>query len=420
MNKLSDRPSQLRRLIARLAHPTSDQQKLQSNIPKLLLLNSAWMFLILMPVLVPFFQSHGLDMEAIYQLLTIFATTIVVLEVPSGYLSDLLGRKYTLVLAGLFQGTGFAVLAASDSFGGFVVFELCNAVSVSLFSGTDVALIYDTMALLEEKRLSQPAILARKIFYSQVGETVAALIGGTLAAVSLALPATVNAVTAWLPFIVALSLHEPARPRMVAHQHLGNFKYICRTMFLESKLLRLIVLNYVSLGLASYIVVWAFQAYWKAIDVPLHLFGYLWAGYNLTVALTGRIAHRIERALGPVLVLVVMAWLPVVGFAGMATFASGAGILLGLAFLISRGLNQVVMKDALNSRVPAEMRATANSITSLGVRLVFAVLGPLMGYLIDEQGHAFAFYAFAAVYAILFFVLCLPLIRQRDLFRPAA
>ncbi len=394
------------------------EKKLQANINKIFLLNATWMFLVLMPVIVPFFQSYGLDMERIYTLLTIYAISVVLLEVPSGYVSDLLGRKNTLVLAGLFQGVGFTILASSETFAAFVVFELANAVAISLFSGTDVALIYDTMEQVQKRKLSEIAILGRRTFYAQVGETIAALVGGTLAAVSLLLPAVVNAATGWMSFLIALTLYEPPRTKMSTQTHLKNFHFIYVTLFQQSKLLRLIILNYVSLGMASYIVVWAFQAYWKAIDIPLPYFGYLWAAYNLTVAVVARMAHEVERKLGSVRTLVVMMWLPVLGFLGMAYFASAVGVVLGLAFKISRGLNQVIIKDALNARVPANMRATANSISSLGVRLVFAGLGPVMGFMMDHQGYSFAFYAFACFYIVLFFILGLPLIRERGSFRP--
>ena len=54
--------------------------------------------------------------------------------------------------------------------------------------------------------------------------------------------------------------------------------------------------------------------------------------------------------------------------------------------MISRGLNTVVFYNALNQRVEGEFRATVNSIVSLGTRGLFIVTGPLLGYLMDNQG----------------------------------
>lgn len=376
------------------------------------------MFLVLMPVIVPFFQSHGLSMQQIYFLITFFAGSVVILEVPSGYVSDLLGRKYTLVISGVFTGSAFTVLALGSGFSTFLIFELFNAVAISLFSGTDVALIYDSMAALKDKKQQERAMLGNRTFYGQAGETVAALIGGSLAAVSLALPAAVNAVTAWIPFWVALTLYEPARKKLDSHKHFQNFQIIFRALFRDSKLLRLIIFNYISLGLASYIVVWAFQGYWKELSVPLKYFGYLWAAYNLTVALVAKVAHKVEEKIGSVPILFLMGLLPILAYAGMAYFASAVGILFGLLLKVSRGLNQVILRDALNARVGGEMRATANSIASLGVRLSFVLLGPLVGGLIDHSGYDTAFTVLGVLYAGLFLLLIIPLTSQHKNFRP--
>ena len=58
-------------------------------------MNFTWMFMLIMPVIVPFFRAHGLSMADVYRLQTIFAVAIVVLEVPSGYVSDLLTASGT-------------------------------------------------------------------------------------------------------------------------------------------------------------------------------------------------------------------------------------------------------------------------------------------------------------------------------------
>lgn len=371
----------------------------------------------LMPVIVPFFQEHGLSMKQIYHLISIFAFGVVILEAPSGYISDLLGRKKTLVVSGIFQGLAFTILAVSSNYWMFVIFELFNAISVSLYSGTDVALIYDTIYAIDKKE-PENKILGRRIFYSQIGETVAALAGGMLASISLMLPAKLNAVTGWLPMLVALTLYEPQRNKLNAVKHWQNAKYIYRKLFVESKLLRLIFLNYMSLGLAGYIVVWAFQGYWKDIGIPLRYFGYLWAAYNLTVALSGRIAHHIEKRLGSAAALLLMSLLPIIGFTGMAFFSSMVGVLFGLSFKVARGMNQVILRDALNTRVRGEMRATANSIASLGVRLAFVGFGPLMGFLIDGEGYRVTFIVFAGIYFLSFIILCLPLIARKSEFKP--
>ena len=46
----------------------------------------------------------------------------------------------------------------------------------------------------------------------------------------------------------------------------------------------------------------------------------------------------------------------------------------------------VIFYDALNKRLDAEFRATVNSLVSLGMRSIFILAGPLLGYLVDSYG----------------------------------
>ncbi|MEZ4647712.1 MAG: MFS transporter [Candidatus Eisenbacteria bacterium] len=429
--------------------PTFGVAKLRGNYGKIQWINFFWMFLVVIPVVVPIWQSHGLDMHQVYLLQTVFALAVVILEVPSGYVADHIGRKTSLVLGGALAGCAFTWFAFADEFWKFVVFEIMAAVGASLYSGSDVALIYDTDEAIRrsasslsaatgdipaaaESSRAEPlpiastdraaiASLGRRLFYAQSGETLASILGGLLVLVSLDLPARVNAVTAWGAFLIALTLVEPPRERASAHRsHFEQVKEIAQLLFVRSALLRLVLLNLIVYGLATLTAVWAFQGYWKAGDISLAFFGWLWAGYNLTVALVGRVAHAIEDRIGSAAVVVSIGLLPVLGFFGMAASGAWLGTLFGLAFQVARGLTQVVLKDALNSRVPTDYRATANSISTLGVRFGFALVGPAMGWMIDGRGYSYALGAFGALYVVLFVIVCVPLLRMRSVFRNAS
>ena len=57
-----------------------------------------WLALVIIPVIVPFFESKGLSLAEVYYLQAIFAFVVVVFEVPSGYFADVFGRKNALVV----------------------------------------------------------------------------------------------------------------------------------------------------------------------------------------------------------------------------------------------------------------------------------------------------------------------------------
>ena len=261
-------------------------------------------------------------------------------------------------------------------------------------------------------------MLGRKLMWSQVGETIAAPVGGLLILGGITWPAQVNAWVSWIPLLVTLTLVEPPR-RKLEHQHRENFGRLLKIIFRSESILRWTFLSLVCYGLTTLMAVWAFQGYWKSMQVPLVWFGFLWAIYNLTVGMTGRFATGLEKKWGPRAVLLFIAALPITGYGGMALFYQGpetslafmiGGILIGLSFSVSRGLTQVVTKGALNSRVPAELRATANSLSSLGVRIGFAILGPLLGWGFDEKGYFSSLLVAAGVCVSFALLVQLPLV----------
>ena len=96
----------------------------------------------------------------------------------------------------------------------------------------------------------------------------------------------------------------------------------------------------------------------------------------------------------------------------MASSGGVIGILFSFTFFVSRGLNQVILTDALNSRVPSEFRATANSMTSFVFRGIYIITGPLIGLLIDWQDMYFVLNTLGVVCVFLFLVILIPLLRE--------
>ncbi|MAG63096.1 hypothetical protein CMO84_06185, partial [Candidatus Woesearchaeota archaeon] len=338
---------------SRMVHAAPTQSRLRANVARIQALSFTWMFMLVMPVIVPYLGSHDLGMDRVFQLQAIFAITIVLLEVPSGYISDLLGRRRCLILAGILHGLAATTLYWASSFSGFVVFELLAAVGVCFYSGTDVALLYDSLEALGDGG-GKRRLLGRRLMWMQSGETVAALLtagllGASLGNYALEQVVYLNAVVGWVPFLVTLTLVDVPRPTLDHRTHLHNARLIWNGVFRESMLLRLVMINLITYGVGTLIAVWAFQDYWRSLEVNLAHFGILWAGYNLTVAFVGRIAHRVEGRLGFQGVVTCVGILPVLGFGGMAfcshAFGSSGGagvwvvlgVSLGLLFQIGRG-----------------------------------------------------------------------------------
>jgi hypothetical protein len=102
--------------------------------------------------------------------------------------------------------------------------------------------------------------------------------------------------------------------------------------------------------------------------------------------------------------------LPVIALLGMASLFGWAGIMVGLLGQVGRGLGGVLLLEMLNERISSAFRATVISLSQLGTRASFFLLGPLVGYGIDAWGLPSVLSALGILFSITFVCLLLPMI----------
>jgi MFS family permease len=384
-------------------------QQLQSNLLRTLWLGFFQVFLVIMPIAVPFFQSKGLSMQEVFSLQALFGLVVLITEVPSGYVADLIGRRQTLIIGAIFAGIGQSLLVFADGFWTLAMFELALGISHSLISGADIALLYDTELALGRGEQAQRQVVGRLFSFRTFSEATAAVVCSLLLLVSMEAVVLVQALVGWLPLLFALSLVEPPVKRLDDASHRDNMLRICRYLLNESRLLRLTVLALCIWSLTTFYAVWLLQKLWELQGIGLEHFGYLWAVLCVTAAVSGRYAHAIEARLGTTALLMVIGLAPALGYLGLDAFGMVGAYLASLTFFISRGLGMVVLRDALNRRIPSEFRATANSLTSFGFRGAFVLTGPVVGYSFDLWGMEVTLLALAAATVAIFVTLIVPL-----------
>lgn len=371
-----------------------------------------------MPVIVPIFKAKGLSMEQIFQLQAIFSIVVAFGEIPSGYISDLFSRKNTLILSAFFYFLGELGFLVSDNFYHLAIAEIFLGLSLCLYSGTDISLVYDSIEQSpKEEKLSGAEYLSKLMFWGLMGESIGGLMGGYLAGSSLDLVLKVNAVVAFSPILVALFLKEPPRKKMDSKAHWQNIKYVYKELITARPFVRQILIFGVVYSIATITAAWSSQELWTDKQIPIHYFGYLWALVNIVGAFSSRFAYRAEAFLGPKKALYIIGCFPIVAFGLMGSPTYYPALIACVLFQCMRGFNSVIIKDALNSRVGAEYRATANSVLGMGFRICFAFTGPLFGYVVDKHNIQIAYYLFAGLFVLAFFFVLIPLLSFEKEFR---
>jgi len=103
-----------------------------------------------LPILALYFEQSLFTITNVALIFSVRAIAQTVLEVPTGAMADLMGRKKTFIAAQISFLIALVFLSIGGSLTMFFLFALIDGFSRSLKSGTVSSLIFDT--LKEEKR----------------------------------------------------------------------------------------------------------------------------------------------------------------------------------------------------------------------------------------------------------------------------
>ncbi len=373
-----------------------------SNIPRLYAFSFLQMTLFPMAIITLFWKDHiGLSLTQILLLQGILSVVMVVMEYPSGYISDRIGYRVSLTLSALLGMAGWGVYTVAATFAHVMVAEILLGTSLAFISGSDSALLFETLKQ-EGSEQEYARHQGRMSGYSQAGEAMGALFAGLLYAYAPLVPFFLQVGVWFLVFLITRSLVEPAREIATHAGHLTEALRTARYAFVENRVLRYnIVLNSV-LGLASFYPVWLIQPYMQHAGVPLTWFGPVWSGANLTVAIFSLTSHRATGFLGERSMVILFLILIGVGYAGLGLVGGLWGFLFYYLLTSMRGLRGPMMLNLTQKECPSANRAGILSLQSLCFRLLFVCTGPLVGMLADRGGvnRAFQYLLYAFLFIL--------------------
>ncbi len=351
---------------------------------------SKWLMLI-MPIVALFYNENGLDDFDIFLLQAIYSVSVAVMEIPSGYMADIVGRKKTLVLGSIMGTLGFLIYSVSYDFTGFLVAEIILGVGGSFISGADSAMLFDSLAVTSRQhRYLQ--FEGRITSLGNFSETLAAACGGLIAAMlSYRAVYVSQAIIAALAIPAALLLLEPPRDGHITQPGIRHILSICKNSILTNKKLSNTIFLSAVTGIATLCMAWSSQIYFVANGFTEVTITPLWITLNLTVAIVAAFASTAMKTLGKKFsLLLIIIYLPLTDiFLGVLPLLP-ALISLYLFYAV-RGYATPVLKDLINQNCSSSTRATVLSIRSLIIRLGFALLGPAIGLVSNDLNLSIAF-----------------------------
>lgn len=353
-------------------------QSITSNLTKLYFLRGLAFAWFPIPTIVLFYESHGLDLEQIVLLKTILSLSILVLEVPSGYVADLWGRKACLVIgSGVWIGS-WLIYCWGSSFNEFAIAEILAGVAGSLISGANTALGFDTLLQLGREKYYQ-VWEGKLVAIAGISEAVCGILGAAIASINLVYPFYLQTVCLVIYFLLALTLVEPARSETLNNkQKLAQLKTILVDVWKRSSLRWLILLSG-TFSSATFLIVWLSQDYLNQLDIPIQAFGWAWAIFHLGMSLASVNAHHLERILSFKSAILLLILSLAISYVGLGSIQQLYGIVFIMGIYVVRGFASPLILNTINQQITSSTRAIILSINSLVFRISFAVVAPVIG-----------------------------------------
>lgn len=372
------------------------------------------------PFLILAFLDKGLTYLDIGTLVGFREMAILVMEIPSGAIADVFGRRRSVMLSFVSYILSFILFALSTSMVWLLAAMLFFAFGDAFRTGTHKAMIFEW--LRQEGRLQdRTRVYGFTRSWSKIGSATSALLAGALVFLSgnYSLIFWLSTIPYLLNLVNFMGYPPTLEGSQVQHSGVGAAVRMTgralqeaatrprlRHLFLDSMLLEgmfKITKDYLqpvvrSLAVGLPVLVGAHLA-GREISLDQRaavLIGLVFFIYFLLMGLSSRNAHHLVGMVGGEDSLVRLAWvMNLMVFLLMAAAMKSEQIWLVVVCFLVLGMIQNVFRPAQISRFnqasDPDMSATILSVESQSKSLAAAVMAPLLGWLVDggrTSGHS--------------------------------
>lgn len=322
------------------------------------------------------FSLRGLSVFEISILLTWWALSALVLEVPSGALADNWSRKKLMVLAPLIKAVCFIIwFFANGNIYLYGLGFLCWSIGSTFMSGTAEAVLYDELKVMKmEDRFEK--VLSLKKFFFYLALAVSILSGGLIAQYDINLALILSIFPLGISAFFASQIPETKIIKTT-----GEINYFSHIKDATSELKNNKTLLYLSIYLFGVSIMGQIeefdQLYYQFVNLPIYAFGIVGFFWSIVNAIGSYYAYKIKsHKVFYLLPLITGLLLLLVGH-----FPSiNAILLLMLGYLFASPL-KILIDSRIQHSIKSQSRATVTSSTSFLVDLFAILVTPIFGYI---------------------------------------
>jgi len=325
----------------------------------------------------------GMNLAEIGLLEGIFHVTGFLSEIPTGVLADLFGRRKIMIIGRLTSLISAIIMLFSNSFLGFAIGFILSAWGYNLNSGSEEALVYDSLKVL--KREEEYLKINGKInLIIEVSQGLAVFIGGLLSEINFSISYITAIIIGIFSLIVSfkfteVDIREPHEERITVINHFKTSINIVR----ENKMLLNILIFFPTIYTFSAIIYFYGQKFLSDGGYSRVNISIIFLVNGILSSIGAILSSRVyEKFKSIVWISISMIISILILFMGNVTKSLSLLIFLLIGFLTS--ILQPISSKLINSMVDSKQRATIISVESMFYSMMMIILFPICGFIGDK------------------------------------
>lgn len=334
----------------------------------------------------------GLNLTEIGIVEGIYHATSILCEIPSGAAADLLGRKKCMLLSRICIAISCLIMLFADDFWMFAFSFIIQAFGNNLNSGSEEALIYDSMKAIGRED-HYMGVYGKLNVIIEVSQQIATIAGGILAEYSYFWcygASLLIAVLAIVPveFMVEAPVYREDDAAGKKTSILETVKIHFKTSFeiLKSDIRILKIITFYSIAFASHTLLFFYsQQYYIDLGYNKIQLSFIMFCVGLTSCAGALLSEKLYNKFGRKLAFVGAFSIAV----AYICYGVQNTIISVIAFSVASFCNSMlypVQSDSLNELIPSQQRATLISVDSMFFSIAMIIMFPLAGALADLFG----------------------------------
>ncbi len=308
-----------------------------------------------------------------------------IFEIPTGILSDKIGRKYTMVLGSWARVLAFIFYSTGFSYWFLVAGGVLEGLSRSFYSGNNNALLYDTLA--DNNNLNSYEEFQGKVNSTeQLAMGISAGLSGLIAIFSFQYLLWFSVVIQIGLLIVSYLIIEPNFMKKLNTNVFAHTKEAI-TLFIHNKKLRLLsIASIISYSTSE--LKWQFSSAFIATVWPLWAIGISKMLPSLGASLSFYFSGKLIRKFKAITILLFDSiYGKIISFISLLFPTIFSPLLMATPSFLY-GVGSVAETTLMQREFSDHQRATMSSLNSLGGSIGFAFMTLVLGGLADSLGPA--------------------------------